>query len=265
MFRFPPRRVLVLVDFTETSQPAFRAAEFVAERFGARLETVFCDASLPVEMAVYGQLARNRERRRRIEAELRRRFPGAAAAHVARGEAAGVVLRLARDRKPDLIVLGSGSLAEKVLKSCSAPVLVIRKTPPPLKRVLAPLGEDQDSQRGLVAAGLVARAFQARLDVLHVVTDPIFGANPERLMRSRLALLPADVKRDARPTTEVRLGEPVKEILRATRGRDLLVLLSRPKSLVGDLLLGTTAQQLARHASIPVLAIPSRRRGKIKR
>lgn len=265
MFRFPPRRILVLVDFSESSLPAFRAAEIAAERFGARLETVFCDAPLPMEMAIYGQAVRTRERRRRIEGELQRRFPGAASAHVARGDAANVVLRLARERNPDLIVVGSGPAADRVIKLSRKPVLVVNKTLRPLHRVLAPLQEDRDAQRGLVAAGLVARAFKAELDVLHVVTDPIFGADPEKLMSARLAQLPPDVLRDTKPKKETRLGDPVKEIVRATRGRDLMVVLSRPKSLFGDLVLGTTAQQLARHATIPLLAIPAPRRGgKIK-
>jgi len=272
MFRFPPRRVLVPVDLSEPSENAFRAARLVAEKFGARLEAAYCDAPLPPEIAAYDAQTRD-SARRRTEAELRRRFAGAAVLHVARGDPARVILRLARERRPDLIVMGThgrrglvrfvlGSVAETVLRYSPAPVLIVRKSFRAPRRVLAPVREDDDAQRGLVAAGLVARAFSARLDALHVVTDPLFGPRPERLLRERLARLPKDVLRDCSPTCEARLGDPLEHILRATHGRDLLVLVARPKSILGDLVLGTTAERLARYSPIPVLAIPGpRRRG----
>lgn len=256
MLRFPPRRILVPVDLSEPSLRAFHAAKMTAERFGARLEAVYCQTLLPPGISA---------------AELRRRFTGADTLHITRGEPAHVILKLARRRRrgPDLIVMGThgrrglsramlGSVAETVLRYSPVPVLVVRKDLRPIQRVLAPIREDRDAQLGLLAAGLIARAFRARLDALHVVTDPIFGVNPGNLLRALLSQLPKDVLRDTKPTMETRSGPPLTEILRATRGRDLLVLVARPKSLLGDLVLGTTAERLARHSPIPVLAIPNR-------
>lgn len=268
MFRFPPRRILVPVDLSEASRHAFAAAQSAAEKFHARLEAVYCDAPLPAEMAAYADTLQDKERLARVEAALRKRYSAAAALHVARGEPARVILRLARERRPDLIVVGShargtlsrtllGSVADAVLRYSPAPVLVVREKVRALRRVLAPIREDKDAQKGLVAAGLVARAFGAKLDVLHVATDPVFGLRPEKLIRDRVAKLPKDVIRDTQPRALARTGDPVTEILRATRGADLLVLVSRPKSLLGDLVLGTTAERLARHSRIPLLAIPA--------
>ena len=272
MFRFPPRRILVPVDLSETSLRAFRAAKFVAERFRARLEAVYCEPP-PSSMGHYDDFPADRERRRRVAAQLRRRFKGAHSLHVVRGEPDRVILRLARDRAANLIVMGTharvgllralmGSVAEAVVRGSSVPVLIVRKTLRPLRRVLAPIREDKDARRGLVAAAVVARAFKARLDVLHVSTDSILGASPEKLLRTRLGELAASVIRDTQPSMEIRNGNPQKQILRATRGRDLLVLVSRPKSLLGDWVLGTTAERLIRHSPIPVLTIPAPRRGK---
>ena len=69
--------------------------------------------------------------------------------------------------------------------------------------------------------------------------------------------LPRGLVRDARPELEVRVGNPVKEILRAARGRDLIVLVARRKSLFGDIVLGTTAERVLRHSPLPVLAMIS--------
>ncbi|UPT76057.1 MAG: universal stress protein [Elusimicrobiota bacterium] len=117
--------------------------------------------------------------------------------------------------------------------------------------------EDKEAERGLVAAGVVARALGARLDVLHVVTDPLFGVRPEPLLRARVGALTAGVRRATRPTPLVRLGRPVEEILRAARGRDLIVMVERSRSPLEDLFAGTTAERVARRATAPVLTIPA--------
>jgi nucleotide-binding universal stress UspA family protein len=62
-----------------------------------------------------------------------------------------------------------------------------------------------------------------------------------------------------RPELEVRVGNPVKEILLAGHDRDLVVLVAHRKSLLGDLVLGATVERVLRHSRIPVLAIPSGR------
>lgn len=271
MLRFPPRRILVPVDLTRPSSFAFRAATDIARRFNARLEVVYCAEPVPAELAVYGAAPVEKARTRRIEVILRKRCKWADAFHIVRGEPSSTILRLTRDRKADLVVMGThgrrgaarallGSVAETVLRRSPVPVLVLRKEMRPLRRVLAPIQGDAQAAVGLNAAGVVARALKARLDVLHVVTDPLFGPNPLRLLGERLAELPKDVRRDTHATMEVRRGSPVLEILRASRSRDLLVLVSRPKSLLGDMILGTTVERLARHSRIPVLSIPAARR-----
>lgn len=268
MFHFPPRRILVPVDLTPVSMRAFRAARFVAERFHARLEAVHCRAPLPADMAPYAPTVEKFERRR-VEAMLRRRLRGADAVHVVPGAPAATVLRLARDRRVDLIVVGthgrlgaaralSGSVAARIMRASKVPVLVVRRGFRPPRRVLAPLREDRDAEKGLLAAGLVARSLGARLDVLHVMTDPLFGVRPDRLIRKRVSALPPGVRRAVRPEALVRTGSsPAREIVRAARGHDLVVLIERSRSFLEDLFAGTTAERVARRSTAPVLTIPS--------
>lgn len=268
MFLFPPRRILVAVDFSDASARALRAAKLLARRCRASLETAYCEAPLSAELFVYGPYREDRENLRRTIKTLRLRVTGDLPLHAGYGEPAALISRIARRRGADLVVVGThgrhglmrallGSVAESVIRESPVPVLVVRRGFRLPRRVLAPIAEDRDATSGLLAAGLVAQAFKARLDVLHVVDDPIFGTNPERLFSARLRRLPESVRRDTHPTAEVKLGQPVPAILRATRGRDLMVLLARPKSLLGDMVLGTTAERLARFSPIPVLAIPA--------
>lgn len=267
MMRFPPRRILVAVDLSVPSGHAWRMAGELARRFGAVLRAVHCDLPLPVEMAAYATADVEDAQRRRTIAELRRRLGAQARLSVARGYPEDILPRLARDRRFDLIVIGThrrrglarvfmGSVAEAVTRASPCPVLVVARRRA-IHKVLAPINETDYARRGLAAAGVVARALRARLFVMHAVTDPLFGPNPRKLLRTRIAELPAAVRRDTRPTSEATQGDPVSDILRATRGKDLVVLTAHRKSLLGDWVLGTTVERVLRYSPIPVLSIPS--------
>jgi nucleotide-binding universal stress UspA family protein len=275
MLRFPPRRVLAAVDSSAVSLEAWKAAREIAGRFGASLEALYCDEPEAADVAAFaGVPAADARARAAAIAGLRRRLGPEARLHVVRGDPARSILRLARERRCDLVVMGThrrrgaarlvfGSVAAAVARDCPCPVLVLPAKMRPIRRVLAPVHEEPYAKRGLLAAGLIARAYKARLSVLTVVTDPIFGANPERLIRKLIAGLPEEVRRDARPEGEVRRTDPVSDILRAERGRDLVVLAAHRKSLLGDLVLGTTVERVLRGSRVPVLAVPTEsRRGR---
>lgn len=274
MLRFPPRRILVAVDPSPVSLRAWRAAGQAAELYGASLRAVYCDAPPPVEVASLGPpSAADAGLRRDTVESLRARLGPGARLKVVPGEPAASVLRSARDLRADLIVLGThrrggvarwllGSTAESVVRRAPCPVLVVPAAMRPIRRVLAPVNEEEYARRALSAAGLVARSLRATLKVMTVVTDPIFGANPGRLLRKRIAELPEAVRHAVKPEGEIRENEPVAEILRASRGCGLVVLAAHRKSLLGDLILGTTAERVLRHSRIPVLAIPSGSRGR---
>lgn len=270
MFHFPPRLILAAVDEGPESLRAYKAAKLVAEKFGARLEAFHCLAPLPSEVAAYPERVERERRLERSEA-LRKRFPDADSLHVTSGDPARVMARLARDRGADLVVVGThgrrgaqrallGSVAEEVLRHSPVPVLVIRRGFKAPERVLAPIQEDDGAALGLDAAALVARAFGARLEVLHVVTDPVFGVSPGKLIETRLRKLPGGTRAATHATAAVRSGRPVAEIVKAARASDLVVLVERSKSALEDFFVGTTAERVCRRAPVPLLAIPAKRR-----
>jgi nucleotide-binding universal stress UspA family protein len=53
-------------------------------------------------------------------------------------------------------------------------------------------------------------------------------------------------------------GEVIPTILREARRHDLVVLTAHRKNLLSDLVLGTTAERVLRHAKVPVLTAPSK-------
>lgn len=254
MLRFPPRRILAAVEADSASLHAWEAAREIAARFGASLEAVWC--------VVPGQ-------RPDALARLRARLGPGSRLHAVKGDPAAMLVRLARDRRVDLLVLGThhrpgivrwvqGSVAEGVVHQAPCPVLVVPRPWREPKWVLAPVHGAAYARRGLLAAAVLARAYKARLTMLEVVEETDKASYAARRVSVQARKLPPAMALAVRPELEVRVGHPVKEILRAERGRDLLVLVAHRKSLLGDIVLGATVERVLRHSRIPVLTVPSR-------
>lgn len=275
MFAFPIRRILVPVDLSAASALAYDAALLIAARFEARVEVVFCEAPPPPEFGLFGPVGLPRSRTR-LAARLKRRYPRADARHVLRGEPERMLAKLLAARRHDLVVMGThgrtglarailGSVTESMLRDSPVPVLSLRRGFRLPRRVLAPIRPDDGSTAALLAAGLMAQAFKAKLDVLQVIPGGSSLSRSKDQLMDQIRLLPQDVRRDVKPRLEIRRGDAIEQILRAARRRDLVVLMSRRKSLLGDLMLGTTAERVSRYAPVPVLCMPGpgRRRGPV--
>jgi len=275
MFAFPISRILVPVDLSAASALAYNAARLIAARFDARVEVVFCEPPPPPEFGLFGPIS-GLPTRSRLEERLTRRYPRADARHVLRGEPERMLAKLLARRRHDLVIMGThgrtgverailGSVTESMLRDSPVPVLSLRHEFKLPRRVLAPIRPDDDATAALLAAGLLAQAFKAKLDVLQVIPEGGSLARSKDQMSDQLRLLPKDVRRDVKTRLEIRTGGAIEQILRAARSRDLVVLMSRRKSLLGDLMLGTTAERVSRYAPVPVLCMPGtpHRRGPV--
>jgi nucleotide-binding universal stress UspA family protein len=269
MLRFPPRRILVAVEFTKASLYAWEAAKEIAERFGATIEAVWCVEPVVTELSGLRNLSRRPGFRTESLKRLRARLGPEARLHAVNGEPAFAIRRLARDRACDLIVMGThrrpglvrwvqGSVAEMVVHDAPCPVLIVPRAWRAPRWILAPVHGAAYARRGLLAAAVLARAYKGRLAMVEVVADSVQGPYAAKRLSAQAEKLPPAARRDVRPELEVRVGDPVKEILRAEHDRELVVLVAHRKSLLGDLVLGTTVERVLRHSRIPVLAIPSR-------
>lgn len=183
-WKFPPKVVLVAVDFGDASARAAALAGAVATAFGARLSAIHAERFDPPPYLTLEQITR-------LEAE-RRLSATAAASHLAQFVAAAtpwpVEARIA-DEPPvdailhaatsaDLIVVGThgrsgpgrwwlGSVAERIVRGAAVPVLVTRAggaaAPVGFDRiVLVGEGIEPASDGRLVAQGL-ADAFKGRV------------------------------------------------------------------------------------------------------
>jgi nucleotide-binding universal stress UspA family protein len=169
-----------------------------------------------------------------------------------------------------------GSVAEKVLRKAICPVLTV---PPPARteakvpytRLLCPVDFSESSLAALRLALSLAEEADARLAILHVVDwppdddllverliVPEFEPLVERDAHNRLESLVSDEARTwCRPETRMAFGKPYREILAAAErdGTDLIVMGIRGRNPVDLTLFGSTANQVVRRATCPVLTL----------
>lgn len=269
MLKFPPRRILAAVDPSSASMHAWEAAREIAQRFDASLEAVWCVHQAPTAPVGLHNLAARPGFRAASLKRLRARLGPGARVHAVNGDPVYAIRRLARDLAVDLLVMGThhrpgivrwiqGSTAEAVVHDAPCPVLVVPRPWRAPRWILAPVHGAAYARRGLDAAAVLARAYGARLAMVEVVEEGAKAPFAAKRISVQAAKLPAALFKAVRPELEVRVGYPVKEILSAERGRDLLVLVAHRKSLLGNMVLGATVERVLRHSRIPVLAIPSR-------
>ena len=159
-----------------------------------------------------------------------------------------------------------GSVAEKVVRHAPVPVLTFR---PNARRgrelfrtILVPHDFSPHANRALKLAASLAGA-DGRLIVLHVVATHPPGVNRRARQslvdeRRRLARLVArwSATRGA-PAIECRVeaGDPYRRIADATRAADSIVMCTLGRTGLQHVLIGSVAEKVVRHASVPVLTI----------
>ena len=271
----PFRKILVARDYSPCSDEAFVVALDLADRSGAEVHTLFAEV-------IHGPVApppdeRNRGGKRAEKLVVNRAFVRDAAA-------APAVLRYADENDIDLIVMGThgrrglrrlflGSVSEEVIRLSKRPVLTVRlgeKTPGAMREILVPIDFSDYSENALREAVGWAAEFEASLDLLHVVEEPlhpafyntgvfsIYDIQPdiEERVEEHLRALYEKV---GQPQITVRYnvvpGRAGREIVRFAEERKSGLVVTSTHGLTGieHLLIGGVAEKVARMAPCPVL------------
>ncbi len=136
----------------------------------------------------------------------------------------------------------------------------------PIKTILHPTDFSKPSESALRLAFALARDYEARLVLLHVVEPPVYYGElgmtvplpsdfHESLHRRLSKLVPAD---SGIPVETVLIeGSAPREILHVAEEQqvDLVVLGTHGRTGVARVLLGSVAENVIRHSSIPVLTV----------
>ena len=206
--------------------------------------------------------------------------------HIGLSPAAGILEYAAR-HAVDLIVMGThgrrgggrllmGSVAEETVRLSSCPVLTVGAADDdekrPIRRVLAPVDFSESSQAVLTHAKELASAYEAHLDVLHVLTevsmpgvygiDTIQVATPavqQRVREGLVAAVEESPGADVPYDVHLMVGFPARDIVDFAEGyqTDLIVLATHGYTGLKRLMMGSVAENIVRLAPCPVLTIKS--------
>src|SRR6266513_2297157 len=217
--------------------------------------------------------------------------------HAIKGRPFEEICRLAREIDIDLIVIATrghtglkylvlGSTAERVVRYSPCPVLVIResdsrKKPAPqlatFRKILVPVDFSDCSMKGLGYAKALANEFKAKLILLNSIALEYYVASDE-YARYDFPLLMQQADRAAKQQmrdlvqqtswngigveTSIQIGHAGQQICTEASDRkaDLIAISTHGRTGFEHVLLGSTAEYVVRHASCPVLVVPSRER-----
>jgi nucleotide-binding universal stress UspA family protein len=298
------KQILCPIDFSEFSRHALDYAVGMARWYGASLRLLHVHHVLPVASTV-PEMIPSMALTPACHQQLLRSLEGIAAnagadavaltLEVAEGLPAHEIVRAARQADVDLVVVGThgrsgfahlvlGSVAERVLRTASCPVLTIpRRFPdaapvgPLFKRILCAVDFSLCSMRALKYATSLAQEADAQLTIAHVFE--LEGALPlewrdtltpgfirgellkmEGERREHLArAVPDAVREFCRVDTVMTSGTPYREVLRLAEetGAELIVLGVHGRNPVDLAFFGSTANHVVRQARCPVLTVRS--------
>ena len=288
-----PKSIVVATDFSSTAEHAQRLAHRLAAAFGAELHLLHVRVLL--EDPHLGDEQRSEFERMLSDSDQSTRdalaAAGAAATdvrtvpHLVRGlSESEAIVETSRELGADLIMMGThgrrglshallGSVAERVVRSATVPVLTVRLDavePESISRVLVPHDFSDHSEHAVRLAGRWAEVLGASLTLLHAVEPVVYpdfyavdvlpGELSQRLQqRSRDALAEAAETLLPGQACDIRVvagraGEAIVET--ATPDTfDLVILGTRGLSGLEHLLLGSVAENVLRRCAIPVLSV----------
>jgi nucleotide-binding universal stress UspA family protein len=298
-------RILCAVDFSECSHVALWQALLFAKTLEAKLDVLhayYVPENIWPDLKVW-QASASRPIWQIAEQQARSELDGFLARHgtdirqrvdlhVLHKDPTSAIVDFAAEHGSTLIVMGThgrsgpsrwviGSVAERVVRLAPCPVLTVRESAGHarvvnLGRILVAVDFSDCSRLAARRAGELARAFGARLYVVHAWQVPVFvppdamvGESPRQLQTfARLAEQEAQdnlssfvdqARKDGVPVDAARLlmGEPAHAIvLEAEQGDyDMVVLGTHGRTGMKHVVLGSVAEKVVRRGSRPVMTV----------
>jgi nucleotide-binding universal stress UspA family protein len=300
------RRILCPIDFSDHSRDALRHAIAIARWYESTVTVLYVFSPAPVASfgpgaAVFEPIVLTAVDQDQLLADTKAfaetdRAQGVSIEAVVRqGNAAGQILEQAATMPADLLVIGThgrsgverlllGSVAEKVLRKASCPVMAVPRRltdavpagPVLYREILCPVDFSDSALHALKYAMSLAQEADGRLTVLHVVEHEFpsvldmasagydatmaigtFLREREEALRRRLQEAVAGVSEFCTVEPLVKLGKPWREVLRvaAERPSDLIVMGVQGRGAADLLFFGSTTQHVVREAACPVLTL----------
>lgn len=271
--------ILCPVDFSDISANALRQASVLAECMDSRLTVVYASSfEAPpyfTETEIEALKRQSRESIQHAERSLGAFVESTLAeagrkaeVRVVEGSPIEAIPKLAQATSAGLIVMGThgrsgvnrwmlGSVAERVIRESSTPVLTTRAAPRgELRHILVPVNDTALSRLALTTAVRLAQRCDATVTVLNVTEQ-----SGDSGIVNLCEWIPTEARKQCNMREAVRDGDPSQEILALASeiSCDLAVLGAPARRFFDGMVLSRTALRVIRHATFPVLSLGSPR------
>lgn len=281
------RNILVAVDFGEASADALDLAIGIAAKVGAKLTLLHAFYVPPMAYSydptpwVTDWCSASRAQLDALTATAKRRHADSVALWM-EGDPRTCILDAVRDQSVDLVVAGThgrhpvarllfGSVADRLVRTAPVPLITTCGAPPRIglgpriRHVMVATDFGEPSQRARAFACGLARRFEARVTLVHVV--PWLSAALARRLpaeaklveQAKLALMTelALAKQEIDSVDSLLVeGDPRERILSAARdlGADMIAMGTHARRGLSRVFLGSVAEAVVRTAELPVLS-----------
>lgn len=282
--RISIKNILFATDFSAPSKAALPYALSIAAKYGSKLFPVNVIALTPFPSvsptlaweAVASQAAREAKDAMSGLEPMWHDIPHEVL--IRKGDIWTELSHVIQEKEIDLIVTGThgrtglnrfviGSVAEKIFRQASCPVLTIGpnvsanpKSVAEIHEILYPTDFSRHSLAVAPYAISLAQEHQARLSLLHVAENGKLGLSLDSLTVRLHELVPPEAELWCRPNAFIRYGVPEVEILELARERaaDLIVMGVRPGAglqAIASHFFWAIARRVVLNAHCPVLTI----------
>jgi len=274
------KRILVPVDFTKTSDIAVTQAITLARLIKADLyllhvveyngyyfsvvpETqTLLPSLLDLEKAVEKKMEE-------IRKSIKSKFGIKPLIHVTAGNIYSEIIDFSKKKKIDLIIMGThgasgykelfvGSNAQRIVTLSTVPVLTMqnKKSKSEFKNILIPIDNSLHSREKVNLAIQIAKLFGAKIHILGLEVSNDGSGVREIEVRTASVEKIITAEKLSYKTTIVSKGNLSKAAMKyATENKcDLIVINTGHESKSSGIFLGTFAQQIVNHSTIPVLS-----------
>jgi nucleotide-binding universal stress UspA family protein len=269
--RFPPQKVLVATDMSETSAAATDVARRLREQFGSSITVLHAHYfDLPLYFSS-GQLTVLKKEiqslksgvLRHLREQTEKALGGAADVRVVERPAVEAILEVSESLPADLVVMGThgrtgagrvwlGSVAEAVLRRSRRPVLAVRAGAriEQVRSILCPVALNESGRIALEYAVQMAEATQAPLLVVHAVE----AGSP----RPACSIADEAMRRRCSLEESVVEGEAAAAILKLAGSREpeVIVIGAERKASPFGHIFSSTTQKVMQAAPVPILVVP---------
>lgn len=274
------RKILVPVDFSDTSAHALEHAGWLAATVKAELLLVhvlpenhyYYEAPEPVAPVTDGQksLKRVEDRMRAMIADLHTRYGVNIRHKILQGRISAELMDTIESDSIDLVMMGThgakgleeiliGSNAQNLVSLATCPVMTFQKekTMPGFSNIILPIDRSRHSREKVGITVSIAKACHAKIHMLGLLDNDDEGEYEKlQIVLDQVQMV---IDREEIPFTRhtVKGDNIANEALKYAKSisADLIVILTEEESVLGKLDLGPLSRHIVNHSPIPVLSM----------